>query len=111
MKHDRQARAPGPMPIPPWSRRQCVQRAALGGAAMVLGAIPVPGRGAAPPQVLAASSEAFTAKAVYMNPLISVTNDDFLYLVNMVNQTELNALVVDVKEVGVYVNSSVDLFR
>ncbi|MDQ3412682.1 MAG: twin-arginine translocation signal domain-containing protein [Chloroflexota bacterium] len=111
MKHDRQARAPGPMPIPPWSRRQFVQRAALGGGAMALGAIPVPGRGAAPPQVPAASSEAFTAKAVYMNPLISVTNDDFLYLVNMINQTELNALVVDVKEVRVYVNSSVDLFR
>lgn len=46
-----------------------------------------------------------------MNPLISATNDDFLYLVNMVNQTDLNALVVDVKEVGVYVDTAVNLFR
>ncbi len=46
-----------------------------------------------------------------MNPLISVTNDDFLYLVNMINQTDLNGLVVDVKEIGVYVPSEVELFN
>lgn len=56
-------------------------------------------------------ADAFTARAVYMNPLISVTNDDFLYLVNMVNQTDLNALVVDVKEVGIYVPTAVELFN
>lgn len=46
-----------------------------------------------------------------MNPLISVTNEDFLYLVNMINQTDLNALVIDVKEVGVYVPTEVELFN
>ncbi len=65
----------------------------------------------AAPRAQPVTPDVFTARAVYMNPLISVTNEDFLYLVNMINQTDLNALVVDVKEIGVYVPTAVELFN
>lgn len=93
------------------TRRQLIQRTALAGAGLAAAAAPTTSRAAIAPAAQTAPSAAFAARAVYMNPLISVTNDDFLYLVNMINQTDLNALVVDVKEVGVYVDTAVSLFQ
>ena len=53
----------------------------------------------------------FAAKAIYMNPRITTDNEGFLPLVDLIDRTELNALVVDVKELGVYVETDVALFR
>jgi hypothetical protein len=50
-------------------------------------------------------------KAIYMNPLITTTADGFFALVDVIDRTELNALVIDVKEEGVYVDTQVALYR
>ena len=51
-------------------------------------------------------------KAIYFNPLVSTDNADFLRLLDLIERTELNALVVDVKEDGgVYYPTEVPLFR
>jgi len=51
-------------------------------------------------------------KAIYLNPLVSSENADFLRLLDLIEATELNALVVDVKEDGgVYYPTDVPLFR
>ncbi|HEU0114199.1 MAG TPA: putative glycoside hydrolase, partial [Thermomicrobiales bacterium] len=50
-------------------------------------------------------------KAIYMNPMITTTADGFFALVDTIDQTELNALVIDVKEEGVYVATQVALYR
>jgi hypothetical protein len=92
------------------NRRRLVQGAAVAGAAAVTNLTGGQSLLAAP-RAQPVTPDVFTARAVYMNPLISVTNDDFLYLVDMINQTDLNALVVDVKEVGVYVPTAVELFN
>lgn len=93
------------------SRRRLMHLAAGAGTGAIAGGIGKPIAATPLHQTPLPQPEPFTARAVYMNPLISVTNEDFLYLVNMINQTDLNALVVDVKEVGVYVPSAVELFN
>ncbi|HET7092022.1 MAG TPA: putative glycoside hydrolase, partial [Thermomicrobiales bacterium] len=50
-------------------------------------------------------------KAIYMNPMITTTADGFFGLVDIIDRTELNALVIDVKEEGVYVDTQVPLYR
>jgi hypothetical protein len=46
-----------------------------------------------------------------MNPMITTTPDGFFALVDLIDRTELNALVIDVKEEGVYVDTQVPLYR
>jgi hypothetical protein len=93
------------------SRRRLMQCAAIAGSSLAVAQPSVGAAAAASSRSQPSTPDVFTARAVYMNPLVSVTNEDFLYLVNMINQTDLNALVVDVKEVGVYVPTAVELFN
>jgi hypothetical protein len=52
----------------------------------------------------------FGARALHLDPRKS-TPDYVLSLVDLVDKTELNALVIDIKEDGVYYSSDVELFR
>jgi hypothetical protein len=57
-----------------------------------------------------AAPDEFAAKAVYLNPTMD-DGYDLDRLLGLIERTELNALVIDVKEEGVYVETGVDLFR
>ena len=57
-----------------------------------------------------AAPDEFAAKAVYFNPTMD-NGYDLDRLLGLIDRTELNALVIDVKEEGVYVDTRVDLFR
>jgi hypothetical protein len=57
-----------------------------------------------------AAPNEFAAKAVYLNPTMD-DGDDLDRLLGLIDRTELNALVIDVKEEGVYVETGVDLFH
>jgi hypothetical protein len=57
-----------------------------------------------------AAPDEFAAKAVYLNPLMD-DGYDLDRLLALIDRTELNALVIAVKEEGVYVDTGVDLFR
>ena len=57
-----------------------------------------------------AAPDEFAAKAVYLNPTMD-DGYDLDRLLDLIDRTELNALVIDVKEQGVYVDTAVDLFR
>ena len=83
--------------------------AACAGARGTVGHLVAPAPANARPASVAA--DAFAAKAIYMNPRITTDNAGFLRLVDLIDRTELNALVVDVKELGVYVDTDVALFR
>ncbi len=48
-------------------------------------------------------------RAVYLNPL-ATTDDKFFSLVQLIDESELNAMVVDVKEDGIYIPTDVELF-
>ena len=50
-------------------------------------------------------------KAIYLNPLISTTEADVDRLIELVDRTELNAIVVDIKEELVFYETEVALFR
>lgn len=50
-------------------------------------------------------------KAIYLNPLISTTEADVDRLIELVDTTELNAIVVDIKEEIVLYDTQVALFR
>jgi len=50
-------------------------------------------------------------KAIYLNPLISTTEADIDRLIELVDTTELNAIVVDIKEELVLYDTQVDLFN
>jgi hypothetical protein len=52
----------------------------------------------------------FEAKAVYLNPTMD-DGYDLDRLLGLIDRTELNALVIDVKEEGVYVDTGVDFFH
>ena len=56
-----------------------------------------------------AAPDEFVAKAVYLNPTMD-DGYDLDRLLGLIDRTELNALVIDVKEEGVYVETGVDLF-
>ncbi len=58
----------------------------------------------------AAQSAEFVAKAIYLNPLVTDAQSGLAGLLDLVDRTELNALVVDVKEDGVYYRTEVPLF-
>jgi hypothetical protein len=57
-----------------------------------------------------AAPDEFAAKAVYLNPTMD-DGYDLDRLLDLIDRTELNALVIDVKEEGVYVDTGVDLFH
>jgi len=57
-----------------------------------------------------AAPDEFAAKAVYLNPTMD-DGYDLDRLLDLIGRTELNALVIDVKEEGVYVYTGVDLFQ
>src|ERR671912_1945210 len=57
-----------------------------------------------------AAPDDFAAKAVYLNPTMD-DGYDLDRLLDLIDRTELNALVIDVKEEGVYVDNGVDLFH
>jgi len=57
-----------------------------------------------------AAPDEFAAKAVYLNPTMD-DGYDLDRLLDLIGRTELNALVIDVKEEGVYVDTGVDLFQ
>ncbi len=50
-------------------------------------------------------------KGVYLNPLAGDIDSELALLVDLIDRTELNALVIDVKEDGVYVDTGVPLFQ
>ena len=50
-------------------------------------------------------------KGIYYNPNISNTQEDLDRLINIVNTTEINAVVVDIKEELVFYDSQVQFFR
>ena len=69
--------------------------------------LPVPAAGTA----LDVNLELFQVKGIYYNPNISNTQADVDRLVNLIDTTELNAIVIDVKEEIVYYNTKVQLFN
>ncbi len=56
-------------------------------------------------------STRFSAKAIYLDPRITTERDEFEALVNLIDRTELNALVLDIKEIGVYYDTDVAFFH
>jgi hypothetical protein len=54
---------------------------------------------------------AFKAKAIYLDPRITQGPAAVGAMLDMIERTELNALVVDVKEHGVYYETEVEFFR
>ena len=53
----------------------------------------------------------FTAKAIYLDPRITTEREEFEALVDLIDRTELNALVLDIKEIGVYYETEVAFFH
>lgn len=50
-------------------------------------------------------------KAIYFNPNISDTQEDIDRLVNLINTTEANAMVIDIKEELIFYDSNVEFFE
>jgi hypothetical protein len=50
-------------------------------------------------------------KAIYYNPNISTTQEDLDRLIDIINTTEVNAIVIDVKEELIFYDSQVPFFR
>lgn len=69
--------------------------------------LPVPAAGTA----LNVKLELFAVKGIYYNPNISNTQADVDRLINLIDTTELNAIVIDVKEEIVYYDTKVQLFN
>ena len=104
MGSDRVDTGSGRVAPPTISRRQALQ--GLAGAALA-GASGLSARLAG---ATSAAQEEFVARAVYLNPLMD-DGYDLGRLLDLIDRTELNALVIDVKEEGVFVDTEVDLFR
>ncbi len=56
-------------------------------------------------------STKFSAKAIYLDPRITSEREEFEALVDLIDRTELNALVLDIKEIGVYYDTNVAFFH
>ncbi len=69
--------------------------------------VPVPNAGTARDVTL----ELFAIKGIYYNPNISNTQADLDRLIKLIDTTELNAIVIDVKEEIVFDNTAVKLFN
>ncbi|MBA2278784.1 MAG: putative glycoside hydrolase [Chloroflexia bacterium] len=50
-------------------------------------------------------------KAIYLNPLISTSDADIDRLIALIDDTELNAIVIDIKEELVFYDTEIELFR
>ncbi len=72
---------------------------------------PVPRRALPRGQDSNAGADAVAVKAIHYNPAFVDDPDGLARLVDLVDRTELNAIVVDVKEDGVYYHTGVPLFR
>src|SRR4051794_35759749 len=101
MRNNRVDTGSGVGAIPPISRRRALQ--GLIGTAIAGGA----GRSARLTASTYAAPDEFVAKAVYLNPTMD-DGYDLDRLLDLIGRTELNALVIDVKEQGVYVDTAVD---
>ena len=111
MKHQRRFALPARLPAATTSRRRLLAGLAAAAVTGPAAARPAPARAARPSrQEIAAADDPFVAKAVYLNPL---TDDgyDLGRLLDLIARTELNALVLDVKEDGVYYDTGVALFQ
>lgn len=53
----------------------------------------------------------FSAKAIYLDPRITTEREEFEALLALIDRTELNALVLDIKEIGVYYDTDVAFFQ
>jgi hypothetical protein len=104
MGHDRVGAGSGCGAAATFSRRRALQ--GLAGTALA-GAT---GLSAGLAGAIYAAPDEFAAKAVYLNPTMD-DGYDLDRLLDLIDRTELNALVIDVKEQGVYVDTGVDLFR
>jgi len=62
-------------------------------------------------QALDVSLETLMVKGLYLNPNITTTEADYDRLIDLVDTTELNAIVIDVKEDIVYYDTQVPLFQ
>ncbi len=103
---------PASLPLPTATRRQLL--GGLAGAALVSPLATHRGHGASAAARRQSAPDAAEGlvKAIYFNPLVSTENADLLRLLDLIEGTELNALVVDVKEDGgVYYETEVPLFR
>ena len=94
----------GVVAVPTFSRRRALQ--GLAGTALA-GAT---GLSAGLAGATYAAPAEFAAKAVYLNPTMD-DGYDLDRLLDLIDRTELNALVIDVKEQGVYVDTAVDFFQ
>src|SRR5215212_7301079 len=103
MGNDRVGTGSGRGAVPTYSRRRALQ--GLAGTALA-GAT---GLSSGLAGATRAAVDEFAAKAVYLNPTMD-DGYDLERLVDLIDRTELNALVIDVKEQGVYVDTGVDLF-
>ncbi len=65
----------------------------------------------AAPGSLAVTLQLQPVKAIYYNPNISNTPEDVDRLINLINTTEVNAIVIDVKEELIFYDSQVAFFR
>jgi hypothetical protein len=104
MGNDRVGTGLGRGAAPTFSRRWAL-RGIVGTALASAAGLSVPLAGAT-----YAAPDDFAAKAVYLNPTMD-DGYDLDRLLGLIDRTELNALVIDVKEEGVYVDTGVDLFR
>lgn len=69
--------------------------------------VPVPAAGGA----LDVTLDLFAVKGIYYNPNISNTQADVDRLIDLIDTTELNAIVIDVKEEIVFYDTRVQLFQ
>jgi hypothetical protein len=104
MGNDRAGTGSGCGAAPTFSRRQALRGLA---GTVVAGAT---GLSAGLAGATYAAPDEFAARAVYLNPTMD-DGYDLDRLLGLIDRTELNALVIDVKEEGVYVDTGVDLFR
>src|SRR5215218_5088102 len=103
MGNDRVGTGSGVGAVPTFSRRRALQGFA---GTPLAGATGLSAGLASAPY---AAPDEFAAKAVYLNPTMD-DGYDLNRLLGLIDRTELNALVIDVKEQGVYVDTAVDLF-
>ena len=98
-----------PRRLPSSTRRQALK--ALGGAALA-GAMGSRARpGGARPVAGARQAMPETVRAIYLNTLIFYDRSEIARLVDLIRRTELNALVVDIKEHQIFYRSNVPFFR
>ncbi|MGC4190569.1 MAG: putative glycoside hydrolase [Thermomicrobiales bacterium] len=69
--------------------------------------VPVPAAGIAQNVTL----DEYMVKAIYLNPTITDTPEKIQALIDIANTTEINAIVIDIKEEWIFYDTQVKLFR